>query len=307
MVAHSSNPVTSGSTLGTSAITDRTPKTETFTLSVFAGMVEISRDPIPTKGKAASRSTRGRVKEFSRKSRKRLIEKMAKTRRAEQGHFITLTFPGEYHGDHDRAKAQMMTLKKRIQRRFPGHAGIWRMELKRRLSGASEGEIVPHFHIITFGLPSGFFVEDGKATTIAAWLPGAWREICDGDDDHQRHGCDVKDIQGRRQAMHYASKYASKLEADESIEEVFAGRHWGTWGDLELTVSLQVTLTRQQLIEMKRLWRSWLRKRGSGYARSITMKRGSVGCSLFGWGDENRPPGTGLFETAAYRLIEGTR
>ena len=306
-------------TLGLCAISHRAPNKsskfhhstgsdgheETFQVNVYKGMVQIKRLFKPTHEKRPG-SRRGRITGFSPKSRKRLIETCTKIRKSDQGFFLTLTYPGKYHGDHEKTKRDLDTFSKRMARRFPGFAMLWRMEIKTRQTGASKGKRVPHYHGLCPGTYPGFVTNDGVTITLGEYIAKSWNEIvAPGDSDHLEHGSHVFPYTSARHAMSYVSKYVAKLEFHENAQEEYAGRHWGVVGDLETTISITVTISRQKMIEMKRLWRKWMRARGNDYANSWAMNTPKAGCTLFGWGDENSPGNVSLFDSAIFRLIYG--
>ena len=93
---------------------------------------------------AGGAAKRGEIREFSKKSRKRLLDKMARLKYSKTTIFITLT-TGAVLGE-DEIKNAFSKLIKRLNRCFPRQvAGLWRMEYQQR--GA------PHLHLLLFGLP----------------------------------------------------------------------------------------------------------------------------------------------------------
>ena len=94
---------------------------------------------------------RGTVSAFSRASRKRMLERLARLQPEDaQGpmSMITLTY-GEQFPDAQGAKRDLVAFWKRVRRAFLGAGAIWRVEFQKR--GA------PHFHLIFYGpyLPKG--------------------------------------------------------------------------------------------------------------------------------------------------------
>src|ERR687890_2892038 len=95
---------------------------------------------------------RGRIRGFSRGSRRNLLRRLASINRtafrAYEGRLIsiTLTYPSEFPEDPEVCKRHLKTLRKRLTREFGPFSGYWRMGIQRR--GAW------HFHLLLFVPPS---------------------------------------------------------------------------------------------------------------------------------------------------------
>jgi len=161
-----------------------------MTLTVEAqGTVLVARDNrrlTVLKHRAAAK--RGTVRFFSKASRRRLIEAMA---RLDVSHartvFLTLTFHS-VPTPHE-AKRAFKAFSMRFRRKFPEASAFWRMEPQER------GAI--HFHLLTFGMPYW-----SQKQIQYAW------ECCTGEDRSIVH---VKLLRGgKKQAMAYVSKYIAK-------------------------------------------------------------------------------------------------
>jgi hypothetical protein len=102
---------------------------------------------------------RGKCKGFSFGSRRRMLDRLNTVSVvSKMPEFVTMTLPDEvFHDDvgefAKRAKTWLQTWLKRLARVCPGAAGFWRIEWKARKSGAHEGKIFPHFHLLVWGLP----------------------------------------------------------------------------------------------------------------------------------------------------------
>lgn len=131
---------------------------------------------------------RGVITTFSRKSRNRLLKKMARlgdgTLRAK---FITLTYPLLYPNPTI-AKTHLFSFIKRLRRLHPGWSGVWRIEYQAR--GA------PHFHLLCFNLPFIHY------TKIQKW----WGQIIGFDDPFT----EIRYVRNKRGVMFYTSKYMAK-------------------------------------------------------------------------------------------------
>lgn len=249
----------------------------------------------PTKGGGI----RGTIQGFSRASRKRMIEFMAKARIRGQMLFATFTYPDAFPvGDVDQWNAHFEALRRRIERQFPDYAIVWRKELKPRLSGENMGKVAPHYHmIIDTGISNepdirvDHVLSYGRTypkTTSAAsrsfeqWSLQAWSEIVGSYDPlHAQHGCFVVACRNRRHAYKYISKYVAKEESDNF--EV--GRRWGKIGNWNTAPSHVVILTKVEVIQLKRLIRKWMKSKAKKYARYLATMPIVNGFTVFGIGD----------------------
>lgn len=277
-----------------------------FEISVFADLVTARRvkvNKLPGTNEHKNGAGRGIVKEFSRRSRKRMLEMLAKLRDASGGYFITLTYPGRFDWSPNDVKRHLHNFDKALQRRFPGCGAFWRMEIKPRLSGESEGEPVPHFHLLIFG------ANPPSLAYMRRWIQVTWSRIAaypDSEPQKLRVQCD--EITSRRHAANYASKYAAK-ETDSTLVlypswiESGWGRHWGTFGTLDLSAQMSVTVSGDALIQFKRLVRSWLKSRGSHYAKRLSHIREDFGFSAFGLGDLSGDAPIELFDRTVLRML----
>lgn len=241
---------------------------------------------------------RGVITRFSPRSRVRMMRKTGQIRGLARPYFLSLTYPGEFEVSPNRVKAHLFALRKRIVRRFP-HAGIiWRLELKKRKSGLSEGEIVPHYHMVLWGMkvyPSSMY-----AIINRMWWEIVWTEYEDmplkmplkskmtiEQRDHAEHGVDVKLLPDFRAVLAYVSKYAAKTEDDETGEHW--GRRWGVCGRVDISKSIHWGLTWDEHIRFRRGLRKLLEKRKSAYAWWLKSGYPSLGFTVLGSGDDDDP------------------
>lgn len=202
---------------------------------------------------------RGKVAGFSQKSRMRLMRTLASVKRDNLPFFVTLTFPADYP-TIERAKRDLDTFIKRLARKFPKVAGVWKLEPQKR--GA------PHFHLLIWG------VEDDDLTMF---VPDAWYEIVgSGDPKHllwhkgklgNKH-C-VQRIEKQRGVFWYASKYMSK-EVAETYSDW--GRWWGVFrrDNLPLGEVVNVEVTEEKAIEFIRYMRRYAHIRSRDY-KTLTV------------------------------------
>jgi hypothetical protein len=137
---------------------------------------------------------RGDVTRFTKQSRVRLLRLLARMSpppidgyRARVT-FLTLTARAYYHPRE--FKRLMTVFFKRLGRKAPKLAIVWRLEYQKR--GA------PHVHCIVYNAP---YIDK-------TWIRDAWGQIIGQDAPFTR----IEMIKSHRHLMSYASKYAAKLE-----------------------------------------------------------------------------------------------
>lgn len=122
---------------------------------------------------------RGKIKEFSRKSRQRMMAVMNKIRMNDPASFplfVTCTFPDGVP-EPDEVSRIWEVFCKKVERRFPNAAMVWRKELKTRKSGEqSKGVCVPHFHVLLWNVSRviDYAEENGKWTTLKLLPEEVW-------------------------------------------------------------------------------------------------------------------------------------
>jgi len=210
---------------------------------------------------------RGRVREYSPASRRRMQRRLASIdRRALSGKplFVTLTYPATWPKDGRTWKTHLDTFLKRLKRLVPHAAAIWKLEFQKR--GA------PHFHLLVFGC----------AYLSHRWVARAWNAVAaPGDKAHLKAGTEVTRVKTWRGVAWYAAKYMSKVESVETHS--WTGRYWGVHNRACLPVDVfQVTLSWAQAYQLRRVFFRKLDKRHAGPRR-----RGQwAGASIFmGWAD----------------------
>lgn len=221
---------------------------------------------------AHSRPRRGEVVRFSRKSRKRLLEALAEAQ-ATPTHFITLTYPREWPESPTEWKRHLANFFKRVARQWPSYGAVWRLEFQRR--GA------PHFHALIYNLTGISPME------FRLWVRQAWYEVVNsGDERHLYAGTQADEVKSHAHAARYVSKYAAKVSDDECLPDTDGesiGRFWGVRGELRRDVIEVVTICREDLVELKRTVRKWLRSRGARrYAKQIARMPVLYGFSVLG-------------------------
>jgi len=178
-----------------------------FTIEAQGSRVSLGRNGTVSRSQKQKEATRGKVTEFSDRSRSRLLrltasmdkDLIAKSRVI----FITLTY-GQMYPTSDYAKIHIQTLIKRLRRFAPECSGLWRVELQKR--GA------PHFHLLVFGLP---YLD--KAVLAAAWGAVIGQEFWDTSTIARLGAASppftrIELIHNHRKAFFYVSKYVAKVE-----------------------------------------------------------------------------------------------
>jgi hypothetical protein len=200
-------------------------------------------------------SQRGKVREFSRRSRTRLQQTLCAIPIAHVGRgllFITLTYPRAYPGEWQTWKRQLDTLLKRLRRKFPTFAAVWKLEPQKR--GA------PHYHLLAVGVP--FIAAD--------WLRGAWTAIVGGRvDDKGWARIDIQLARSHRGVVSYAAKYTAKHQVLPASWQDGVGRWWGVHNRAGLgIVWLWAPLSDYQYWQAVRLVRRVVRRRQRARGRA---------------------------------------
>lgn len=147
---------------------------------------------------------RGKVVGFSRGSRKRLLEKMARLDVSKaRPLFVSLTYPAEFP-DCGVARRHLRALLKRLGRRFPRLSVVWRLELQRR--GA------PHFHLLVWGVK---FLSVGLLRALWAGVIGYVGSA--------RLQLDVSKLRSWRGLLSYVAKYMGKVQAAYEVADMGSG------------------------------------------------------------------------------------
>lgn len=183
-------------------------------------------------------SKRGAVKEFSRKSRGRMLELAATIRDDLDCDFITLTY-ADCIVPHDTITLQrhLKAFLERLRRLAPKSSAIWRIEVVERKSGVFKGYAVPHIHLIVFGTKKITLPEFRH--DYSGWVYDSWKSITNYEEIADLHGIsdllrtDHERLFSKRGLLYYVSKYAAKIEETESplvyLPYSHGGRFWGVF------------------------------------------------------------------------------
>jgi hypothetical protein len=204
--------------------------------------------------------SRGPVFGFSWRSRRRLFDFFAKLDRRAPGPelLVTLTYSDKSHGLSWQVwKSHLQAMVKRLKRRYPGIAFMWRLELKPRQTGDHVGELMPHFHLLVWGVDA----------IDVHWLRDGWSEIVDTGDTIR---VNIRRISSWRGAASYLAKDMAKV----GVTDVPTGRVWGVINRAHLAVEIiRVDLTPEQFYRLRRVMRSWLRRRLDKHKLSWARRR----------------------------------
>jgi hypothetical protein len=223
---------------------------------------------------------RGDITTFSRQSRRRLMQAVAKVRRELVPTFVTLTYPAVYSSDPTEWKRHLKVFWQRMKRKFPTACFFWRLEFQKR--GA------PHFHLLVWGV-------DYKS--LLSWVPSAWYEVvASGDEKHLRAGTRVERLRSFRSALRYASKELAKVDQASADGYHGVGRWWGVYGRglIPWAVRLRWAAADGDVVQIMR----WFRRFAG--LRSRSYKSLSIFCDGSQWAEKIRagpdPPGRSFLQ-----------
>lgn len=165
---------------------------------------------------------RGSINGFSRSARFRMLKWIACVdwSQAKDCRFISLTYPDDIVESSygDRAKHKYLFLRS-LETWLGAHVStLWRCEWIDRKSGRFEKYLMPHFHLLCFGVP---FLQNHLAR-------GWWRQAINWDGHVDT---DVKRAPKDARVSYYVAKYAGKvphLDIASYLNKMSAtGRQWG--------------------------------------------------------------------------------
>lgn len=255
---------------------------------------------------------RGQIHGFSRASRRRMMQFLAKVRLDELlPLFGTTTYPDIFPDEAESFKRDLRTLIERLKRRFPRSGLLWRLEFKVRKSGVNAGKVAPHFHWLLWNVPRRFDFkpETGKWAKISQGRDGTWRETVKfydgdkiatvvnpvsgqdrftdwlsrnwydvagtGDLKHYRAGTNVEVLTSKREVFFYVSKYVGKVEAEAGCE--CPGRFWGVVNPKNIPMGerKRIYCTGKQAVQLMRFMRRYIH---AVTQRKYRFNRWSMSC-----------------------------
>ena len=207
---------------------------------------------------------RGKVRGFSKASRRNLLRHLASINRRAFRSFkgqlisVTLTYPHEYPEDSQVCQGHLKAFRKRLERKYGVFAAFWRMGIQKR--GAF------HFHLLLF-VPRSF----GRLDALRSFISSAWYEVCGRvSEGHLRAGTHVEQIRNWKQATSYAERYLAKEE--EFPEGLETGRIWGVWNEELLPIEWEmVEISLRDAYKIRRMFRKLAKRRGTGSLRRLTV------------------------------------
>lgn len=234
------------------------------------GMVRRERFP----GVQIGGGLRGRVGLFTRQSRMRLKRTVARIKNDCLPFFVTLTYPDSYKSfsEPERWKRDLEVFGKRLLRLYERAAFVWKLDMKDRQSGVFKGRILPHFHLLVYGIPYS------SHKTFREWVTKAWFEVVGSDDlAHLRAGTQVARVRSHNGVMKYASKGMSHQLATELAKQSQGmadgvGRWWGVMfrENMPFGEYWEVLLTEQDAINLIRYFRRYAGLRSGRAYKSLS-------------------------------------
>ena len=255
---------------------------------------------------------RGLIHGFSRSSRRRMMQFLAKVRLdGLLPLFGTTTYPDIFPDEAEKFKRDLQTLIERLKRRFPLVGLLWRLEFKVRKSGVNVGKVAPHFHWLLWNVPRkfDFKAEPGKWAKISQARDGTWRETVrfhdgdkiatvvntvsgqdrftewlsrnwydvagTGDLRHYNAGTNVKVLLSKQEVFFYVSKYMGKTETEAGCE--CPGRFWGVVNPKNIPMGERkwIYCTGRQATQLMRFMRRYVH---SVTQRKYRFNRWSMNC-----------------------------
>jgi len=229
----------------------------------YAGgsLIQVKKSRIVLGSSIVGGGVRGRVRGFSRASRRRLYRKLAVIDQAAVPIFVTLTYPAEWPESPEVWKLHFDKWCKRLHRRFAAAGLVWKLEAQRR--GA------PHFHCLVWG---------ASYVDLLVWASAAWyASVGSCDQRHLRAGVRVEQIRSWRGVRSYASKYMAKGGLPDAW--VYPGRIWGVrYADnIPWAQAVRVQTSDRQASRLMRYLRRYagLRHRSTHSAMSVMVNDAS--------------------------------
>jgi len=156
---------------------------------------------------ASDRATRGRIVEWSKRSRLRLRCELAKLRQDAVPHFVTLTWPTWQSPTADEMRCQFRSLEHRFRRRYPRGAFVWKLEFTK--AG------VPHLHLLVWTGHAGVSAE-AENYGLRRWFDQQWT-----------WRTNVQAARSSKRVRSYVGKYVWKGGYQTDAGGAPWGRFWG--------------------------------------------------------------------------------
>ena len=190
-------------------------------LVVIQGELLIWKTINPIKTKDEMR-LRGDVKVFSAQSRFRLLKLIARIQwsNVDKCLMVTLTFPDQYGiVDKDTMNGYRYLFHRRMEYILKKNiCVIWRIEQEIRKSGKRKGEVMPHLHLLLFGIPRIPYriINDAWQRAIG------WNEYVRTDICRAKNG-----VMAAKYCAKYCAKEVSASLVNKTYLNTYTGRQWG--------------------------------------------------------------------------------
>ena len=227
-------------------------------------------------GRPSAVNKRDKIKQFSTKSRRRLIKVLCKFPHSWRFRFELGFADDVMEGKtiEERAKYSYYVLHRTqdlIKAKFPDLQIVYKKEWQERKSGRNKGELCPHYHFMAYGPEWGN--EEYSKMFIHVGLK--WIKYSQTVEEQKA----VSVIMHRRsygflkENDRYASYFAKYVSKRSTIEGEGIGRFWGMIGPVEQAEGDEQRLTDRQTVSLKRFLRRYLH---STQKRRKRLKDGSV-------------------------------
>jgi hypothetical protein len=214
---------------------------------------------------------RGTVHEFSRASRRRVIDRLQCIRLdlLDTPVWVTLTFHEGWRSSPTHVRHVFLAWLMRLRRRWPMIYYMWRLQLQKR--GA------PHWHLILW--PAAHSTPLAPEALLR-WIYTSWHACADPTSPHHaKHGTKAEYLNHQTAVYRYVSKYVAKV--DLTLERSYTGRRWGNSRDLPLDPLTWFPASDQLYTHLKRLCRRYLRHRITNRQFHLRTRRRDQGLKVF--------------------------
>jgi len=210
------------------------------------------------------RKKRGKIVDFSNKSRCNMKVTMAKLKHCPEG-WQDFTFADDLmEGKTVSEKAKfaakcMWSFQRWCEKYGVSVNGIWKKEWKKRRSGRLKGEMVPHYHMV-FSIPGA---DEEMYLWVFKRFAREWVEITGTKEKDKAlrvalHEKSYRLITSTKQMQAYMSKYIGKDEGFVFTESI--GRNWGKIGDPLEADGRVIEMTFRDMVLFKRILRKLAKK-----------------------------------------------
>ena len=228
------------------------------------------------KNKPGPGGKRGKITNFSKKSRQRLLKMFGRISDYPSV-WQDFTFPDDVmEGKTISERAKFSTkceteFKRRVERKYPGLWGIIRREWEARKSGRIKGEECPHLHVL-WEIEG---ITESNYRKLCMDLALIWIDVIKTEQKEDAlvvalHPKSYRWIYNRKMAQNYVSKYITKVEEHTAGES--RGRYWMTIGDIPLEEPLIIPITDEEGDILRRLFRNKIGDKRKGLYRILRSR-----------------------------------